>query len=220
MRVIFIGPPGSGKGTQAKLLGQREHAVHLSTGDALRDAIDHDTPEGKLARPYVATGRLAPDEVVNEIVNARFRGPDRPQRFVMDGYPRTLAQAESFDRTLHTHGLGLEGVVQLIVPDEEIIKRLGGRWNCPNPACKATYHTLYAPPVKAGICDKCGTTLIQRDDDRPEIIAKRLRIFHDRNRELLDYYRRAGLLIEVPGQGDVETIYQDIVRALRAQNIS
>lgn len=220
MRVIFIGPPGSGKGTQAKLLGQRERAIHYSTGDVLRDAIAHETPEGKRAEPFVASGRLVPDEVVNEIVNARFRGDDRPQRFVMDGYPRTLAQAESFERTLHAHGLTLEGVVFLKVPDAEIIKRLGGRWTCPNPACKATFHTLYAPPAQAGICDNCGTALTQRDDDRPEIIAKRLRIFHDRNRELLQYYQRSGLLIEVPGQGDVETIYQEIVRALQAHNIS
>lgn len=138
----------------------------------------------------------------------------------MDGYPRTLAQAESFEpHAARTRSDPRRGRVSE-VPDAEIIKRLGGRWTCPNPACKATFHTLYAPPAQAGICDNCGTALTQRDDDRPEIIAKRLRIFHDRNRELLQYYQRSGLLIEVPGQGDVETIYQEIVRALQAHNIS
>jgi adenylate kinase len=216
MRLIFIGPPGSGKGTQAKLLCQRLNLRHFSTGDILREAILKDTPEGKRAQPYVSTGRLVPDEVVNEIVNSRFRASDRPESFIMDGYPRTVPQANSFDQVLREQGTTLDGVVYLNVPDDEIIRRLGGRWVCPN--CGATYHADFNPPVKEpGHCDVCGAALIQREDDRPATVARRLEIFHSLYDELVDYYRRHGLLVEVPGIGDIETIYENILRALDAR---
>lgn len=215
MRLIFIGPPGSGKGTQAKLLSQRLGLAHVSTGDILRDAIRHATPEGLLAQPYVESGRLVPDDIVNEIVASRFRGSESPSQFVMDGYPRTLFQAETFAQVLQGKDLCLDAVIFLEVPDQEIIRRLSGRWNCPNPRCKATYHKVSHPPKKAEACDDCGSTLIQRDDDREETVRKRLRIFHDLYDGLLDYYRRRGLLITVPGLGDIETIYAGIEKSLR-----
>jgi len=219
MRLIFIGPPGSGKGTQAKLLSQRLSLVHVSTGDILREAILKDTAEGKLAQPYVSTGRLVPDEIVNDIINSRFRAKNRPTGFVMDGYPRTVPQANSFDQVLAERGLKLDGVIFLQVADEEIVRRLGGRWNCPNPACAATYHEVFKPPRRPGICDLCGTPLMQRDDDKPATVRRRLEIFHSLYDELVEHYRERGLLIEVPGTGDIETIYRNIVAALHAHKI-
>ena len=217
MRLIFIGPPGSGKGTQAHLLSQRLGLCHYATGHILREAVRQGTPEGKRAEPYLAAGQLAPDDIVNDIINARFRAPDRPTDFVMDGYPRNAAQGISFDRVLHEQDLELDAVVFLKVEDQEIIKRISSRWNCPNPKCKATYNTLSKPPRKKGVCDDCGTPLIQRDDDKAETVKKRLKVFHDLTDELLDYYRKRGLVIEVPGIGDIETIYQNIAQALKAK---
>ncbi|MCI0684369.1 MAG: adenylate kinase [Gemmataceae bacterium] len=214
MRLIFTGPPGSGKGTQAKLLSQRLGLVHFSTGDIIRDAIAHGTPEGRRAQAYVHAGQLVPDDVVNDIVNSRLRAPDRPARFIMDGYPRSLGQAESFDALLKELNLPLDAVLFLNVDDGPLIDRLSARWTCPNPTCKATYNTLSKPPRRPGVCDECGTALVQRDDDRPATIRRRLKVFHEGNDELMAHYRRQGLVIDVPGAGDIETIYQNIVSAL------
>jgi adenylate kinase len=217
MRLIFIGPPGSGKGTQTSLLSKRLGLRHFSTGDILREAILQDTTEGKLAQPYVWTGQLVPDEIVNEIVNSRFRATDRPECFIMDGYPRTVPQAVSFDRVLEESGLNLNAVVFLRVADAEIVRRLGGRWNCPNPKCGSTFHLQSNPPKQPGICDACGTRLMQRKDDKPETIAKRLQIFHSLYDALAEHYRKRRLLIEVAGVGDIETIYRNIEQSLKAQ---
>ena len=132
----------------------------------------------------------------------------------MDGYPRTVAQAQFFERVLDRYGMGLDSVILLVVPDQEIIRRVSGRWVCPNPTCKTTYHSMSKPPKVPGVCDECQTELIQRDDDREETVRKRLQIFHELNAELLEFYRKTRLLIEVPGMGDVETIYRNIVAAL------
>jgi adenylate kinase len=215
MRLIFIGPPGSGKGTQAKLLSQRLGLVHFSTGDIIRDAIAQGTPEGRRFEKYSRAGQLVPDEVVNDIVNSRFRPPNRIAKFVMDGYPRNVGQAKSFDALLQELKLPLDAVLFLKMYDEQLIDRLSARWTCPNPACSASpYNTLSKPPCRAGVCDECDTPLVQRDDDKPETIRQRLKVFHEVNDELLDHYRRQGLVIDVPGAGDIEDIYQNIVRAL------
>ena len=158
MRLILIGPPGSGKGTQAKLLNQRLGLEHFSTGDILREAIVRQTPEGQLAGPFVSSGRLVPDDIVNEIINSRFRAKDHPTRFVMDGYPRTVAQADSFDQALRAHGEAVNGVIFLKVADDEIVRRLGARWNCPNPTCGATYHLAFKPPKKASPSCRCAVS--------------------------------------------------------------
>jgi adenylate kinase len=214
MRLIFIGPPGSGKGTQAKLFSQRQGLSHVSTGDILREAVEKDTPEGRRAKEYMTTGRLVPDEIVNDIVNARFRGPHKPTNFVLDGYPRTLPQALTLDAVLKDEGLGLDAVVLFDVADDEIVHRLGNRWTCPNSACKAVYHTVFKPPKVAGKCDLCGTELHQREDDKPATIRNRLQVYHDTHDELLDHYKKQGLIREVAGRGDIEAIYVGIVKAL------
>lgn len=214
MRLILIGPPGSGKGTQAKLLTERLGLVHFSTGDILREVIEKGTPEGRKAKPYIASGQLVPDELVNDIVKARFRGAGKPQKFVLDGYPRTLAQAQALDPVLREQALDLDAVVFLNVEDDEIVRRLGNRWTCPNSMCKAVYHAVFKPPKAAGLCDLCGTALYQRDDDKPATIRKRLQVFHDCHDAILAHYRQQGLLVEVPGSGDIEAIYGSIVKML------
>ena len=215
MRLIFIGPPGSGKGTQSKLLSQRLGLAYIGTGDMLREAVRQGTPAGLLAKTYVTSGQLVPDPIVNDIIAEVFAKPDRPTNFVMDGYPRTASQARAFDAILSQYQLPLDGVVLLVVPDQEVVRRLSGRWTCSNTACNAMYHVSFKPPKVAGICDLCGSPLIQREDDREETVRKRLRIYHEQNAELLDHYRNRGLLIEVPGMGDFETIYGNIVNALK-----
>ncbi len=214
MRMIFIGPPGSGKGTQAQLLSQRLGLLHFATGDILRDAVAKDTPEGQRAKPFMTGGQLVPDIIVNDIVNARLRSKNRPVKFIMDGYPRTLAQANSFDAVLKEQGLDLDAVVFLNVGDEEIVRRNGARWTCINPECKATYNTLTRPPLTPGRCDLCQHLLYQREDDDPATIRRRLQYFHEQAAGILDHYARQGRLIEVPGRGDIEAIYASIVKAL------
>ena len=182
MRLIFIGPPGSGKGTQANLLSQRLGLLHFGTGDILREAVRQETPAGKRAKPYMAAGQLVPDDLVNEIVVSRFRAKDRPEKFVMDGYPRTIVQAERFEDVLHEQGLALDAVIFLKVEDQEIIRRLSGR---------------------------------QREDDSDETVKHRLQLFHSTYDAMLDYYRNRGLLVDVPGVGEVETIHNNIVKALK-----
>jgi adenylate kinase len=213
MRLILVGPPGSGKGTQAKLLSERLKLVHIATGDILREAMGLQTPAGLQAKPFVISGKLVPDDLVNELVADRFRRDDRPEAFVLDGYPRTLAQAASFDQVLRQQFLDLQRVVLLRVDDDEIVRRLSGRWTCPN--CKATYHPVSKPPRVAGVCDVCGHTLVQRDDDKEPTIRRRLMVYHQNTTELIPHYQAQGLLREVAGQGDIEAIYGNIVQVLQ-----
>lgn len=212
-RLLLVGPPGSGKGTQAKLLGERLGLTYVGTGEILRESIGHKTPAGLMAEPFVLSGRLVPDELVNRLVEDLFSGEGQPQRFVLDGYPRTLTQAKAFDGVLRRHGLALDAVVILEVDDEEIIQRICGRWEC--PVDKTTYHVSYKPPKVHGICDLCRTPLLQRQDDREATIRKRLRVFHDNTTGLIPYYAEQGLVHSVNGHGSIEAIYQSIVQAIR-----
>ncbi|MBI2808127.1 MAG: nucleoside monophosphate kinase [Planctomycetes bacterium] len=214
MRLILIGPPGSGKGTQAKLLSQRLGLVHFATGDILRDESQKDTPEGIRANQHMRAGQLVPDELINELVNARFNGVQKPSKFVMDGYPRTLAQAVYFDAVLQKQALEPDAVIFLKVQDEEIVRRNGARWTCLNPDCRATYNTITKPPKVPGRCDLCQQLLFQRDDDKPDTIRKRLHVFHAQHDDILRHYQKRSLLVEVPGTGDIEVIYGNIVQAL------
>jgi adenylate kinase len=213
MRVILVGPPGSGKGTQGKLLSERLNLVHIGTGDILREAIRQNSTLGRLAEPYILKGQLVPDDLVNEVIADRFRRDDRPDRFVIDGYPRTVAQAASFDQTLRQQFLDLTAVLFFQVEDEEIVRRMSGRWSCPK--CKSTYHLISNPPRLPGICDVCQTKLIQRSDDREETVRERLRLYHANTKGLVAHYRAQGLLHEISGIGDIEQIYTRILEILR-----
>jgi adenylate kinase len=214
MRVILLGPPGCGKGTQANLLCSRLHLEHIGTGDILRQAIRDETPAGLRAKPYVERGGLVPDELVNDLIADRFRSGSRPESFVLDGYPRTVGQAEALDGVLREQGLNLDAVVLIEVDDEEIVRRVAGRWSCPKPGCKATYHIESNSPRVAGVCDYCKTPLVQRADDKPETVRERLRIYHRDTTELIPYYNARGLVREVSGRGPIEMVYARIEQAL------
>lgn len=218
MRLVLIGPPGSGKGTQAKLLVQRQTLTYIGTGVILREAIAQGLPAGAEAQPYLARGQLVPDEMVNTMVGELFARPDRPDCFVLDGYPRTLAQAVWFDGKLVELGMHLDGVVQLVIDDEEVVRRICGRLSCSNAQCGAPYHVGSRPPKVAGVCDLCGSPLTQRPDDREETIRLRLEAFHATTDDLVDHYRKVGLLREVSAYDPVEAIYDNVLRALRAGN--
>ncbi len=217
MRLILLGPPGCGKGTQAKLLCERNGLEHIGTGDILRQAIRQKTPAGLRAHPFVESGQLVPDDLVNDVIAERFNLNDPPERFVLDGYPRTLAQAAAFDQVLRQHFLDLSAVVLLQVSDKEIIGRVSERWSCPKPGCKATYHTKEKPPKVAGVCDYCGTALVQREDDKPETVRARLVVYHGNRQALVGHYRAQGLLHEVAGHGAIEQVYANIMKVLHGQ---
>jgi len=213
MRLILLGPPGSGKGTQAKLLSERLGLAHIATGDILREAKRLGTPAGRKAAPFMDSGQLVPDDLVNEMVADVFRRDDRPEKFILDGYPRTLAQAAALDPVLRQQFLNLERVIVLKVDDEEIVRRLSGRWICPQD--QTPYHTTNNPPRQPGRCDVCQTPLVQRPDDTEATVRRRLKLFHESTEELIPFYREQGLVREVNGSGDIESIYGRIVQALQ-----
>lgn len=213
MRAILVGPPGSGKGTQAKLLKDRVGLAHIGTGDILREAVRMNSPLGHKAGPYILNGQLVPDDLVNEVIAERFRREDRPEQFVMDGYPRTLAQAASFDQVLRQQFLKLTAVVLFQVDDEEIVRRMTGRWSCPH--CKTTYHMISNPPRCTGVCDVCGKSLIQRVDDCEETVRERLRVYHANTMGMVPHYRAQGLLREITGEGGIDHVHASIVQILK-----
>jgi adenylate kinase len=216
MRLILLGPPGCGKGTQAELLSHRHGLDHIATGDLLREGMRQGNPVGQRARPYVEAGQLVPDEVVNDLVAEHFRS-HRPQRFVLDGYPRTLTQAASFDQLLRRQSLDLTAVVLFRVSDDEIVRRISGRWSCPKPGCRAVYHVTDKPPRVPGLCDNDQTPLVQRPDDRPETVRARLVVYHKDTASLIPHYRAQGLLREVDGVGGVEEVYARVMGVLQPQ---
>jgi adenylate kinase len=212
MRLILFGPPGSGKGTQAKLLNKRRGMTHISTGDILREAIAAGTAAGLKAAQAMSEGKLVADDLVNEMVADVFRQQDAPTKFVLDGYPRSLAQAASLDALLRQQHLNVDRVVVLRVEDEEIVRRLSGRWIC--PVCHTSYHVVNNPPKNPGVCDSDGTPLEQRPDDREETVRKRLKLFHEYTENVLPFYRDLDLVRDIPGEGEIETVYQRILQAV------
>lgn len=215
MRLVLVGPPGSGKGTQAKLLVERQGLEYIGTGDLLRDAIRRGTPLGLAVEPFLRNGQLAPDRLVNELVSDKFRSEGRPEGFVLDGYPRTRAQAVWFDAELPNLGLTIDAVINLLIDDEEVVRRIGSRWICPDPTCGRSYNVAVRPPKVAGVCDACGRPLVQRVDDQESTVRKRLAVFHAVTDDLVDYYRRSGALREFSALAPAEQIYATILQAAR-----
>ncbi|WP_025324268.1 adenylate kinase [Deferrisoma camini] len=208
MRLILLGPPGAGKGTQAKRLIERYGIPQISTGDILRAAVRDGTDLGKKAKQYMDAGKLVPDEVVIGIIEERLQEADCANGFILDGFPRTVAQADALNRVLANLGQAIDHVVSIEVPDEELVERLTGRRTC--RGCGAMYHVKFSPPKAQGVCDKCGGELYQRDDDREETIRARLKVYHEQTAPLVEYYEKAGLLRRIPGQGSVDEIYARI----------
>ena len=212
VRVVLLGPPGAGKGTQAKLLRERFEACQISTGDILRKAVADKTPLGREAERYLNRGELVPDDVIVRLVGERLKQTDCAKGFVLDGFPRTLPQAQSLEGILKEMALPLDGVLSIQVPHDVIVQRLAGRRNCQN--CGALYHVNFDPPRNGETCDRCGGRLQQRDDDREETITTRLRVYESQTAPLANYYRERGNLREINGVGKVEEIQRRIVEAV------
>lgn len=210
--VILLGPPGSGKGTQAQKMTERYNIPQISTGDILRGAVKERTPLGAEAQGYMDQGQLVPDEVVVGIVRDRLKAPDCAEGFILDGFPRTLPQAEALDATMQELKRTIDHVVSIEVDKEELLKRLTGRRTC--RTCGAMYHLIFDPPTRDGICDKCGGELYQRDDDQEKTIRERLQVYEEQTAPLIAYYREKGLLRTINGVGEIAEIFRAIVKAI------
>jgi len=213
MYLVLLGPPGAGKGTQAERLEEELHLPHVASGDLFRENLKNETELGLLAKEYMDKGELVPDDVTIAMVRDRLQRPDCDQGAILDGFPRTQAQALGLDRMLADMGQRLDGVLYIAVPDEELVRRLSGRWICSQ--CQTPYHTVFSPSAKEGVCDACDGELYQRDDDKPETVRARLKVYHQQTSPLIDYYRQAGLLVEVDGSGDIETVSAALLKAAR-----
>ena len=211
MRLIFIGPPGSGKGTQAKRLAVTHGIPHISTGDMLREAIADGTDLGRKAAPIMASGGLVSDDLMVGIIKERLGKPDAAKGFILDGFPRTLVQAEKLDG-LVGNGSGGVRVVQLLVPDDVIVKRISLRRSC--PSCGAIYHLESAPPATDSVCDRCGAEVIARPDDNETAVRKRLEAFHAQTLPVATYYKSKSVLREVDGLGPVDEVFERIEKSL------
>ena len=214
MRIIMLGAPGAGKGTQAKKIAEKYGIPHISTGDIFRANIKNGTELGKKAKTYMDQGLLVPDELTCDLVVDRIQQPDAKNGYVLDGFPRTIPQAECLTDALSRLGSKIDYAIDVDVPDENIISRMSGRRACLN--CGATYHIVYNAPKKEGVCDACGQELVLREDDKPKTVKKRLDVYHDQTQPLIDYYKKEGVLAEVDGTKDMEEVFQNIAAILGA----
>ena len=214
MKIIMLGAPGAGKGTQAKKIADKWQIPHISTGDIFRANIKQGTELGKKAKAFIDKGMLVPDELTIELIVDRLHQADCANGYVLDGYPRTIPQAESLTEILNKLDEAIDFAVNVDVPDENIVNRMSGRRACLN--CGATYHVKYAPPIKEGICDRCQNELVLRDDDKPETVLKRLEVYHVQTQPLIEYYEKLGVLRTVDGTKDLEDVFQAIVNILGA----
>ena len=212
MKIIMLGAPGAGKGTQAKKIADKYQIPHISTGDIFRANIKEGTELGKKAKSYMDQGLLVPDELTLELIMDRFQNPDCANGYVLDGFPRTIPQAEALTAALEKNGETIDYAINVEVPDENIVARMSGRRAC--LACGATYHVVYAPTKEEGICDRCGEKLVLRDDDKPETVQKRLNVYHEQTQPLIDYYTQSGILKEVDGTIDINEVFAEIVKIL------
>ena len=209
MRLILLGAPGVGKGTQAQRLATEEGIPQISTGEILRDAIKRGTPLGIQAKSFMEAGNLVPDDVVIGIIRDRLSRSDGADGFILDGFPRTVAQAQALDRMLLDSGAGgIDYVVNFEAPNQEIISRFSGRRTCPD--CQAVYHVEHAPPQQEGRCDKCGAALVQRTDDKLDTIAARLKVYDQQTSPLVDYYRARGLLRQLDATAPIDSVYRNL----------
>lgn len=212
MYLILMGLPGAGKGTQAEMIKAKYNIPHISTGDMFRQAIKEGTELGKKAKAYMDEGALVPDEVTNGIVEERLAKSDCDNGFLLDGFPRTIPQAEALEAITKKLNKQIDYVIQVDVPAEKLIERLTGRRVC--PSCGATYHVINKPPKTEGVCDNCGTQLVQRDDDKEETVQKRLEVNIEQTQPLLDFYKEKGVLVTVDGDQPIDKVFEDIVAAI------
>ncbi|MFD0035121.1 adenylate kinase [Streptomyces sp. NPDC055059] len=214
MRIVLVGPPGAGKGTQATRLAEKLRIPHISMGDLFRANISQQTELGQLAKSYMDAGNLVPDEVTIAMAKDRLEQPDAKGGFLLDGFPRNVSQAEALDDLLQTEGIKLDAVLDLEVPEEEVIKRIAGRRICRKDSSHV-FHVSYSPPKTEGVCDICGGELYQRDDDSEETVRKRLEVYHTQTEPMIDYYQAQGLVVTISSQGPADEITQRVLEALK-----
>lgn len=212
MKIIMLGAPGAGKGTQAKKIAEKYSIPHISTGDIFRANIKNNTELGQKAKTYMDKGELVPDELVVDLIMDRFKEADCANGYVLDGFPRTIPQAEALDKALSANGESVDYAINVEVPDENIINRMSGRRAC--VGCGATYHIQFNAPKVEGVCDTCGEKLILRDDDKPETVKNRLSVYHEQTQPLIDYYSKKGVLAEVDGTQAMDDVFNAIVNVL------
>ncbi|SFR64190.1 adenylate kinase [Anaeromicropila populeti] len=212
MKIIMLGAPGAGKGTQAKKIADKYNIPHISTGDIFRANIKNGTELGIKAKTFMDQGLLVPDELVVDLVVDRVAQDDAKNGYVLDGFPRTIPQAEALDKALAAIGEKVDFAINVEVPDENIVNRMAGRRACLN--CGGTYHIVHIPTKVEGICDACGGTLVLREDDKPETVQKRLTVYHEQTQPLIDYYTVKGILVEVDGTKDMSEVFEAIVKVL------
>ncbi|WP_328983046.1 adenylate kinase [Streptomyces mirabilis] len=214
MRIVLVGPPGAGKGTQAVRLAEKLRVPHISTGDLFRANISRQTELGKLAKSYMDAGNLVPDEVTIAMVKDRMEQPDAEGGFLLDGFPRNVQQAEALDQLLETEGIKLDAVLVLEVPEDEVVKRIAGRRICRNDSSHV-FHVTYNPPKTEGVCDVCGGELYQREDDSEETVRTRLEVYHTQTEPIIAYYKAQGLVVTISSLGPVDKITQRALKALK-----
>ncbi|WP_060883625.1 adenylate kinase [Streptomyces caniscabiei] len=217
MRIVLVGPPGAGKGTQAAFLAQNLSIPHISTGDLFRANISKQTELGKLAKSYMDKGELVPDEVTIAMAKDRMEQPDAEHGFLLDGFPRNVSQAEALDVTLRGESMNLDAVLDLEVPEEEVVKRIAGRRICRNDSAHV-FHVTYKKPKQESVCDTCGGELYQRDDDSEETVRKRLEVYHTQTEPIIDYYKAQGLVVTISALGPVEEVTQRAMEALKRED--
>ena len=215
MRVVLLGPPGAGKGTQAATMVEKYHIAHISTGDLLRAAVKEGTPLGLEAKGYMESGQLVPDSLILGLVEERIQKEDCQEGFLLDGFPRTIPQAEALDRALSAKGEQLDRAVDVDVPDDSIVSRMSGRRAC--QGCGATYHIQFNPSQKGEFCQVCGEKLILREDDKPETVQKRLSVYHEQTQPLIDFYAGKGILRTVDGTKEMDQVFEEIRKVLEAE---
>ena len=214
MKIIMLGAPGAGKGTQAQMIADKFNIPHISTGDIFRANIKNGTELGKKAKEFMDKGLLVPDELTVQLLLDRVASDDCKNGYVLDGFPRTIPQADVLDAELTKLGDKVDFAVNVDVPDENIVRRMSGRRACLK--CGATYHIEHIPPKKEGICDKCGSELVQREDDKPETVQNRLSVYHEQTQPLIDYYDKKNILKTVDGTKDMQEVFNEIVKILNA----